>query len=76
MSLLSQLTPNALTQHDMKIETNYDGMPNTFVPARNLLFYHLQVPLLTNSTPNILSLVYVKQISLATQIAEITLLNQ
>ncbi|UZW86705.1 7-cyano-7-deazaguanine synthase QueC [Staphylococcus lugdunensis] len=38
MSLLSQLTPNALTQHDMKIETNDDGMPNTFVPARNLLF--------------------------------------
>ena len=46
MSLLSQLTPNALTQHDMKIETNEDGMPNTFVPARNLLFYHLRVPLL------------------------------
>ena len=29
MSLLSQLTPNALTE---------DGIPNTFVPARNLLF--------------------------------------
>ncbi|EKU48556.1 7-cyano-7-deazaguanine synthase QueC [Staphylococcus massiliensis] len=38
MSLLSQLTPNALTNHDMDIETNDDGMPNTFVPARNLLF--------------------------------------
>ena len=38
MSLLSQLTPNALTQHDMDIETGEDGIPNTFVPARNLLF--------------------------------------
>ncbi|RIP35954.1 7-cyano-7-deazaguanine synthase QueC [Staphylococcus gallinarum] len=38
MSLLSQLTPNALTQHDMDIETTEDGVPNTFVPARNLLF--------------------------------------
>ncbi|MGI2303597.1 MULTISPECIES: 7-cyano-7-deazaguanine synthase QueC [Staphylococcus] len=36
MSLLSQLTPNALTQHDIDIDE--DGMPNTFVPARNLLF--------------------------------------
>ena len=41
MSLLSQLTPNALTKHDMTIETGEDGIPNTFVPARNLLFYHL-----------------------------------
>ena len=38
MSLLSQLTPNALTQHDLKIEDTEDGIPNTFVPARNLLF--------------------------------------
>ena len=38
MSLLSQLTPNALTQHDLDIEENEDGIPNTFVPARNLLF--------------------------------------
>src|SRR5699024_774297 len=38
MSLLSQLTPNALTQHDMAIEEGEDGVPNTFVPARNLLF--------------------------------------
>ena len=36
MSLLSQLTPNALTQHDMEITNNEDGIPNTFVPARNL----------------------------------------
>ena len=41
MSLLSQLTPNALTQHELKIEDNDDGIPNTFVPARNLLFYLL-----------------------------------
>ena len=40
MSLLSQLTPNALTQHDMDIEQEGDEMPNTFVPARNLLFLY------------------------------------
>ncbi|GGI39313.1 7-cyano-7-deazaguanine synthase QueC [Mammaliicoccus stepanovicii] len=38
MSLLSQLSPNALTDHSMQIEDNEDGVPNTFVPARNLLF--------------------------------------
>ncbi|RIM47546.1 7-cyano-7-deazaguanine synthase QueC [Staphylococcus cohnii] len=38
MSLLSQLTSNALTQHDMDINEGESGMPNTFVPARNLLF--------------------------------------
>ncbi|MCO4327412.1 7-cyano-7-deazaguanine synthase QueC [Staphylococcus agnetis] len=37
MSLLSQLSPNALTSHDMTIDAT-DGVPNTFVPARNLLF--------------------------------------
>lgn len=36
MSLLSQLSPNALTQHDMSIEEG--DVPNTFVPARNMLF--------------------------------------
>ncbi|PPJ85671.1 7-cyano-7-deazaguanine synthase QueC, partial [Staphylococcus aureus] len=36
MSLLSQLSPNALTHHDLTIEDN--DIPNTFVPARNLLF--------------------------------------
>jgi 7-cyano-7-deazaguanine synthase len=38
MSLLSQLTPNALTDPNMAIEANDDEIPNTFVPARNLLF--------------------------------------
>ena len=38
MSLLSQLSTNALTDHNMEIENNEDGIPNTFVPARNLLF--------------------------------------
>ncbi|RIN87136.1 7-cyano-7-deazaguanine synthase QueC, partial [Mammaliicoccus sciuri] len=38
MSLLSQLTPNALTPHDFQIEDTDDGVTNTFVPARNLLF--------------------------------------
>ncbi|MFY2827529.1 7-cyano-7-deazaguanine synthase QueC [Staphylococcus arlettae] len=38
MSLLSQLTPNALTNHELAIDTAEDGVPNTFVPARNLLF--------------------------------------
>ncbi|PCF44297.1 7-cyano-7-deazaguanine synthase QueC [Staphylococcus delphini] len=37
MALLSQLTPNALTSHDMTIASHND-VPNTFVPARNLLF--------------------------------------
>lgn len=36
-ALLSQLTPNALTSHDMTIDSHND-VPNTFVPARNLLF--------------------------------------
>lgn len=38
MSLLSQLSPNALTDHSMTIENDENGIPNTFVPARNLLF--------------------------------------
>ncbi|EGQ1773352.1 7-cyano-7-deazaguanine synthase QueC [Staphylococcus pseudintermedius] len=37
MALLSQLTPNALTSHDMTLDSHND-VPNTFVPARNLLF--------------------------------------
>ncbi|MCE4955886.1 7-cyano-7-deazaguanine synthase QueC [Macrococcoides caseolyticum] len=37
MSLLSQLSPNALTQADIEI-THTGDVPNTFVPARNLLF--------------------------------------
>lgn len=37
MSLLSQLSPNALTNHDLEI-THEETIPNTFVPARNLLF--------------------------------------
>ena len=37
MSLLSQLSPNALTDHTMAIESD-STVPNTFVPARNLLF--------------------------------------
>ena len=39
MSLLAQLSPNALTNHDIKVEHGEDGeLPSTFVPARNLLF--------------------------------------
>lgn len=38
MSLLSQLSPNALTDHTMQIENDENDIPNTFVPARNLLF--------------------------------------
>lgn len=37
MSLLSQLSPNALTNHEVTI-THDSSVPNTFVPARNLLF--------------------------------------
>ena len=38
MSLLSQLTPNALTQHDMEITNTMKMHTNTFVPARNFFF--------------------------------------
>lgn len=38
MSLLSQLSPNALTHHDIEIDTARAELPNTFVPARNMLF--------------------------------------
>lgn len=37
MSLLTQLSPNALTHHNVAI-THDNNVPNTFVPARNLLF--------------------------------------
>ncbi len=62
MSLLSQLTPNALTQHELKIEDNDDGIPNTFVPARNLLFLSLLARWPIKFMLNILLLVFVKQI--------------
>jgi 7-cyano-7-deazaguanine synthase len=39
MSLLSQLTPNALTRNDIEVKDGEDGeLPSTFVPGRNLLF--------------------------------------
>ncbi|MFD1066131.1 7-cyano-7-deazaguanine synthase QueC [Oceanobacillus locisalsi] len=39
MSLLNQLAPNALTRDDIEVENAEDGgVPNTFVPGRNLLF--------------------------------------
>lgn len=39
MSLLNQLAPNALTREDIQVEEGEDGgLPNTFVPGRNLLF--------------------------------------
>ena len=39
MSLLAQLSPNALTNHDIPVEAGTQGeLPSTFVPARNLLF--------------------------------------
>ena len=39
MSLLSQLTPNALTQHELSIEDNDDGIPNTFYQLEIYCFY-------------------------------------
>lgn len=51
MSLLAQLAPNALTNHDLAVDAGDEGeLPSTFVPARNLLFmsfagavaYHLR----------------------------------
>ncbi|RUL48790.1 7-cyano-7-deazaguanine synthase QueC [Lysinibacillus antri] len=39
MSLLNQLTPNALTREEIKVEDGQEGeLPSTFVPGRNLLF--------------------------------------
>lgn len=38
MHLLNQLAPNALTRQDIEIEEG-DGLPSTFVPGRNLLFF-------------------------------------
>jgi 7-cyano-7-deazaguanine synthase len=38
MSLLGQLTPNALTRHDRAIEHKEGELPSTFVDGRNLLF--------------------------------------
>lgn len=39
MSLLGQLSPNALTEHGMDIaQAGDEAVPNTFVPARNMLF--------------------------------------
>lgn len=40
MSLLAQLAPNALTDHNIAVRAGQDEgeLPSTFVPARNLLF--------------------------------------
>ncbi|RDU35859.1 7-cyano-7-deazaguanine synthase QueC [Neobacillus piezotolerans] len=39
MSLLNQLAPNALTREDIEVKDGEGGgLPNTFVPGRNLLF--------------------------------------
>lgn len=40
VSLLSQLSPNSLTDHSMEMdrEAPEGGFPNTFVPGRNLIF--------------------------------------
>ena len=38
MSLLGQLTPNALTRADIEIEEKEGELPSTFVDGRNLLF--------------------------------------
>ncbi|CAG9620578.1 7-cyano-7-deazaguanine synthase QueC [Sutcliffiella rhizosphaerae] len=38
MSLLGQLTPNALTRDNIEIEENEGELPSTFVDGRNLLF--------------------------------------
>ena len=40
LSLLSQLVPNALTDHTIKMDEvrPTGGFPNTFVPGRNMLF--------------------------------------
>ncbi len=37
LSLISEISQTAMT-HDIAIETQANGLPNTFVPGRNLLF--------------------------------------
>jgi 7-cyano-7-deazaguanine synthase len=44
LSLLGQISDTALT-HARAIEMNAQGMPNTFVPARNLLFFNFAAAL-------------------------------
>ena len=42
VSVINDLTVNALTRNDMDIETDSEtGLPNTFVPGRNILFLTL-----------------------------------
>lgn len=42
VSIINDLTVNALTRSDMNIATNEEtGLPNTFVPGRNILFLTL-----------------------------------
>ncbi|WEG11819.1 7-cyano-7-deazaguanine synthase QueC [Pullulanibacillus sp. KACC 23026] len=39
MSLLNQLAPSALTRSDVEVQSGEEGgLPNTFVPGRNLIF--------------------------------------
>lgn len=40
LSVLAQISDTALTD-DRQIEMNANGLPNTFVPGRNLLFFNL-----------------------------------
>ena len=39
MHVMNELTPNALTKANIPIEEREDGLPNTFVPGRNHLFF-------------------------------------
>lgn len=59
MSLLGQLTENALTR-DIEIENPDDDVPNTFVDGRNHLFLSLRLCLQNVLALQILSLVFVK----------------
>ncbi len=38
LDIFSSLTQNALTSSTLTIESSSDGLPNTFVPGRNLIF--------------------------------------
>ncbi len=38
LSYIANLTPNALTSHNIPIETQTKTLPNTFVPGRNIFF--------------------------------------
>ena len=74
VSLINDLTVNALTRNTMDIETDKEtGLPNTFVPGRNILFLTVASIVAYQRKATRLSQAFVKQTLVATQIVETTL---